>query len=157
MTIIVEDGSIVSNANSYVTIAELEAYATARGVTITSAELQLTKSMDYIERLSFIGVKSTQDQSLQWPRYNVIIDGYYLDSNVIPNELKNAQIETAMSIFAGTDPLADIPRQKKSATVGAVSVEYQGTQSTTIVRKINTALSKLLVSNNGISFPVMRG
>ena len=32
--------------------------------------------MDYIESLSFVGVKHTDLQALQWPRDRVIIDGY---------------------------------------------------------------------------------
>ena len=104
MTLIVENGSEVANANTYVNDDEYVAYAAARGRTIaTSAdnrEIQLIKSMDYIEgyRAKFKGTKNTQAQSLQWPRYSVEIDGYYLDSDEIPQELKDAQMEAAIFV-----------------------------------------------------------
>ncbi len=164
MAIIVEDGSIVSNANSYVTEAELTQYASDRGITITGdTEQLLIKSMDYIESLSYIGVKFTIDQPLQWPRADVVIDGYYFNSDAIPKELKKGQMETALSVDAGVDPLAPVTRGKKSVSVGAVSVTYDDVSesgSTTLVRSISSSLQKLLKGGSGTSgssFIVDRG
>lgn len=158
MTIVVEDGSIVTNANSYVSEAELSAYATARGVTLVGdTEVLLIKAMDYIESQAFKGAKWTRDQPLQWPRANVSVDGYWLDPNVIPQLLKNAQMQAAISIDSDVDPLADIPRLESSVTVGPISVSYEkGGNSTTISQKISAQLKKLLVGN-AMSFEVMRG
>lgn len=161
MTIIVEDGSIVTNANSYVTEAELTAYAVARGVTISGdPEELLIKAMDYIEGLEFIGVKYQYDQPLQWPRAYVMLDSYWIDQDEIPQLLKDAQCESAITIDADIDPLANIDRVKQSTTVGVVSVTYAtGSSATTIVRKLSNKLRKLLSggSSNGISFKVDRG
>lgn len=161
MTIIVEDGTQVTNANSYVTEAEAEAYALARGITlVTDTEQLIIRSMDYLESLQFKGIKVQSDQALQWPRANVTIDGYFLNIDEIPDELKNGLIEIVMATDNSQDPLADIPRTKSKVTVGPISVDYtQGSSSTTIVRKINAALYKLLKdgSLSGISFVVSRG
>lgn len=159
MAIVVEDGSIVTGANSYVTEAELTSYAAARGITIEGDEEELLiKSMDYIESLSFIGIKNLQDQPLQWPRTDVVIDGYIVRSDTIPNELKKGQIETALSIDSGEDPLANVPRLKSSVTVGDLSVTYEkGGSATTVVRKISASLAKLVTSLGGSSFVVNRG
>lgn len=159
MTIVVEDGSIVTGANSYVTEAELTAYATARGVTLSGdTEELLIRAMDYTENLSFRGVKVSSDQPLQWPRGYVVVDGYGIDSDEIPDLLKNGQMQVAMAIDNGQDPLADVPRQKVSATVGAISVTYAQGQATTLVRKIMSQFRKLVKSSSsGISFTVDRG
>ena len=110
MTLIIEDGSQVASSNSYVTDAEYVAYAAARGQTIgsdaTAREIELIKAMDYIEghRASFKGDKVAFDQSLQWPRGGVWLDGFQIDSDDIPQELKNAQME-AGAILNGTELL----------------------------------------------------
>lgn len=159
MAIVVEDGSIVTGANSYVTEAELTTYATARGVTLTiDTEQLLIRAMDYIEGLSYKGIKLTDAQPLQWPRSGVVVDRYAVDIDEIPDELKNGEMEAALAIDNGQDQLADIGRVKQSATVGPISVDYViGTGSTTLVRKINNQLRKLLRSAGGASFTVSRG
>ena len=159
MTIIVEDGTIVDNANSYVSELDLIAYALVRGVIIASedAEELLIKSMDYVESLGFKGIKIRQDQSLQWPRASVVIDSYLTGTDEIPDELVKGLNETALSIQNGEDPLADIARLQKGVSVGSISVEYQTGSSVTVVRKVNSALRKLLVNApGGISFEVKR-
>lgn len=160
MAIVVEDGSVVTGANSYVTEAELSAYATARGVTLTGdTEELLIRAMDYVESLGFIGIKLTDTQPLQWPRADVILDSYYVNVDTIPDELKNGLMQVAMAIDAGEDPLADIPKEIASASVGSVSVTYAtGSSATTTVRKINAQLYKLLANGTGgVSFAVKRG
>lgn len=158
MTIVVENGSQVPGANSYVSEAELTDYATSRGVTLTaSAEVLLLNAMDYIESLNFIGVKASLDQPLQWPRFDVVIDGYLFPSDAIPDLLKNGLMQTAMSIDAGTDPLSPIDRPLASATVGPVAVTWEKGQTSTIVRKITAQLRKLIRGVAGASFGVYRG
>lgn len=161
MAIVVEDGSIVTGANSYVSEAELTTYATARGVTLTiDTEQLLIRAMDYIDSLQFKGVKLTDDQPLQWPRADVVIDAYLLSVTEIPEELKNALMQSAMAIDNGEDPLADIDKEVQSETVGPISVTYKtGSSSTTLVRKISSQLYKLLANGggNGSSFIVNRG
>ena len=161
MAIIVEDGSIVTGANSYVSEAELTAYATARGITLTGDEEELlVRAMDYIESLNYKGMKFSDEQPLQWPRSGVIVDGYAVSASSIPQILKNGLMQTAMAIDNGEDPLADLPRSVQSETVGPISVTYSsGASSVPIVRKINAQLYKLLESGGlyGSSFVVDRG
>lgn len=151
MALIIENGSIVTGANSYVTVAEFEAYATARGVTLTAdSEQLLIKSMDYLEGLDFIGTKQTEDQPLQFPRDDVYIDGYWLIPTTIPNELKNGQYTTALSIDAGNDPLTAIERATKKEKLDVMEVEYKDNSSSRpITVAISTALRKLLKSGAG--------
>lgn len=146
MALIVEDGSVVSNANSYISIADFETYAAARDYTIVgTSETLLIKAMDYLEAQSYKGIKYTSTQALQWPRVDVVIDSYLVDTDTIPTELINAQCEVAMAIDAGNDPLLDLPRKTISEQVGPIAVTYaDGSSSLVINRRIMNALYKLL-------------
>lgn len=107
-TLIVEDGSGVTNANTYVDLIYLAAYAADRGLTIPTVdadkEKSLLKAMDYLEsrRGEFQGSKTVGTQSLQWPRTGVSIDCNDLDSDVIPEELKKAQCQLVVEMQTGT-------------------------------------------------------
>lgn len=148
MAIVVEDGSIVTGANSYATTAELSAFATARNVTLSgdyTTEQLLIIAMDYIESLAYKGMKVRSDQPLQWPRVDVIIDGSYFNSDDIPNQLKNGLMQTALAIDAGNSPQQVAPRKTIREKVGELEVQYAtGSSSVTIDPKINYFLYKLL-------------
>lgn len=118
----------------------------------------IIQSMDYVEALPFKGTKLTKEQPLQWPRAYVVIDGYYVDTDEIPQQLKDAQMEAAISINAGTGPLADITRTQKRVKVGDLEVEYSdNANSTTLVRSLTNKLTKLLDGGGGGSLVVKRG
>ena len=94
--LIVETGQSSQTANSYISVADFKAWADLRGLTYGTdsvIEQQIFRAMDYIESLSFVGVKHTDLQALQWPRDRVIIDGYSIETNEIPKQLKNAVYE----------------------------------------------------------------
>lgn len=150
-TIVVEDGSIVSNANSYVSEAELTAYALARAYTLIADEDDLIiQAMDYIESLDFIGTKRTRDQGLQWPRVDAWIDGYWVDANSIPNDLKKAQLAICVAIDQGNGPLQVLPRSTKSEKVGPLEVVYSDNASSVAIdRTISAYLKKLVRGGNG--------
>jgi hypothetical protein len=80
MAIVVEDGSVVTGANSYITLAEARAYGVLYGVTISAvdatAEVLSHKAVRYLEarRNQYQGTKVSVDQPLQWPRYDVVVD-----------------------------------------------------------------------------------
>jgi hypothetical protein len=103
--LIVEDGTIVSNANSYVDLDDVMTYAvdygytttwSGAGVTDTLREQYILKAMRYIEGLSYRGVKQTASQPLSFPRSECIDnDGYTLDENYIPPKLISAVCEAA--------------------------------------------------------------
>ena len=96
--LIVEDGTIVENANTYIDVDETKIILENQGFDVsdlTETELGqfILRSAQYIEsfRNRYQGNKSTSDQTMQWPRINVAIDDYAIDSDVIPPELKTAQ------------------------------------------------------------------
>ena len=138
--------TVTVGTDSYATEAELLAYATARGITISGDQTQLLiRAMDYLENQRFIGYKAASDQALQWPRTGVMIDGWDIDSTVTPNKVKVAQMEVALSMDADSDPMAVTDPDVKSQTVGTISITYQD-KSSTKRPKIDTALSGLVES-----------
>lgn len=150
MATIVEDGSIVTGANSYVTDAELATYASDRGITVTGTASQLIqKAMTYIEQLPFQGVKSTKAQPLQWPRDYVVIDSWEVLNTEIPGELKTLEIEVALSIDAGVDPLSIVGRATKQEQLGSLSVTYQDNAAPFQYNRKITALERKLIGYSG--------
>ena len=127
MALVVEDGTLVSGADSYVTLAEFKAWADKRGVTYGTDEVvtqQIYRAMDYIESLNFIGEKSDENQALQWPRDQVVIDGYYIDSDEMPNELKVAVYESIKAEIDGDSRMTASDRRTISEKVGDLQVTY---------------------------------
>jgi len=128
MTLVVEDGSKVTGANTYITLDEFKAWADARSVSYSSdghVTENILRAMDYIEELMFIGVKETRDQALQWPRVDVVIDGYALDVGDIPKELKNAVYELVKAIIDGDNKLNPVERQVTKEKVDSLEVTYK--------------------------------
>lgn len=108
MALIIEDGTIVANANSYVTLADARAYALARGVVLDAddavVESQLVKAIDYLAlyRAQWQGLPvSPGVQTMAWPRTGVVIDELAFPEDDIPVELKEAQMQLAMEVHAG--------------------------------------------------------
>lgn len=157
MTLIVEDGTIVANSNSYISTANFTTYATARGYTLVlGAETLLVQAMDYLESLKFIGYKRTKEQTLQWPRSFAKIDSWWVDPLTIPQLLIDAQCEIAMAIDAGESPVLTISPKTQRIKAGSVEIDYAlGSTSNPINRKISTKLHKLIVGGGG-GFTVSR-
>jgi hypothetical protein len=151
MALTPEDGTGLANADTYASEAELATYAAARGVTVAGTDTQLLiAAMDYLESKDFIGTKYSSTQALQWPRNNVMIDGYSVPYSTIPQLLKDAQIEIALSIDGGTNPLTNIDRETKREKVGDIEVEYAtGASNRTYLTAAETKLAKLVKSIKG--------
>ena len=164
MTLIIEDGSIVTNANSYVTVVELAAYALLRGTDLSGlneaqTEALIIKAMDYLEskRGQYKGSRVSSDQELQWPRlgvYDVDLQGELYPHDAIPRELKYAQM--SLAIEANSHDLqpnrlrSDKGQVIKEKIDGAIEVEYANSgavQSIPAFAKADALLSPLLKHN----------
>lgn len=115
MALIIEDGTSPANANSYVSVSEARAFASARGVTLSATdsdvEILLIKACDYLETLEdrYKGSRVDQAQPLAWPRAGVFLfNGSTEIGSVIPIQLKNAQCVLAIdSITVDLLPTGD--------------------------------------------------
>ena len=162
---VVEDGSIVENANSYNTRAEYIAYAASVGVTITddsTADVELVKAGEYMEskRSQYKGSLVDRDQPMGFPRYDIVIEGFYWESDEIPRQAKLCQLALALDIHAGNDPYnPPLNRTRKKEKVeGAVEVEYFGNDNDVKLSKTSkweALLSSLLV-NSGLGIAMER-
>ena len=172
MALIVEDGTGLVNAESYISVADANTYNSNRGYTSWAAltdankEIALRKATDYIEqvyRLRFLGYRHTEDQALSFPRDEVPRrDFTYLNqfsfypNDVVPQEIKNACAELAYKSIT-TELSPDITRVTKREKVGVLEVEYDNTQVPyTKYRAIDNMIAVFLSSTSGVSRPVVR-
>jgi len=151
MALVIEDGSVVSGANSYVTLAEFKAWADDRNISYSDSddtlEGQLLRAMDYFERLQFIGNKANENQPLQWPRTEALIDGYYADATEIPKEVKIALYEATVVQAAGNSELENQTRKTLRERVGDIEVEYaENSENRTITPALQYALNRIVRS-----------
>jgi len=138
MTLIVEDGTGKSNANSFVSVADASAYHTARGNSAWAAlasdtirEQALIRATDYMEqayRNRWAGYRVTSTQSLSWPRSWVPMEDVdyistYYPNDEVPTLVANACAELALKASTAT-LLEDQEQLVTSETVGPLSVEY---------------------------------
>lgn len=133
---IVETGSGLAGADSYVSEAEFDAYVEARGLTPTAGadvEAALVRASAWIDwrfaaRFSGIRLKGRL-QGLAWPRqYGVDRDGYAVAADAVPVEIKHATIEAALREMAAPGSLApDVTADSslvKREKLGSIEVEY---------------------------------
>ena len=104
MALVIEDGTIVTGANSFTTDAEFTAYATARNLTLPATEaerdaLQI-KAVDYLfsKESDMKGSRINAVQGLMYPRSGVCAFGFNVAINAIPVSLKNAQMELGVQV-----------------------------------------------------------
>lgn len=167
MALIVEDGTIVEDANSYVTLEEARAYALERGLTlpalpeegqVDALEALLISAVDYLEgkRVEYKGEKVSELQELQFPRDNVYIDGFLLASDAIPKVLKQAQIKLAVIAHSGValEPVRSGPAVIRKK-VGPIETEYsEGSTFRPAMPAVDALLAPLL--NCGHTLRVIR-
>ena len=131
MSIIVEDGTGLATATSYVTRADLIAYAAARGVTIAdtaASDILMIKAVDYMETYEsrYVGSRASATQALAWPRTGAVIRGFAVEGDDIPYLVQQAQMEIAMDLHAGVDLYNrdDRPFVERESVDGSVEVAY---------------------------------
>jgi len=109
VTIVVEDGTGVADANSYVTLDEARTYAEQRGVTLSADDNELgallVKATDYLEarECDYQGERAdcVTPQTLAWPRSGVVLCCEDFAEDAIPAQLKAAQNTLIMAQHAG--------------------------------------------------------
>lgn len=144
MTLIVEDGTGLSNAESYISVADATTYHANRGNTAwadlasdTIREQHLRKATAYLDQMysrRWQGSVINATMSLDWPRAWVIREDFggfvrgenyynYYPSDEVPQEVKDATCEAALSSVAGL-LLAEQGQGVIREKVGPLEVEY---------------------------------
>ena len=135
----------------------LTAYATARGVTLTTdLDVLLTKAHDYIESLLYNGTRTVETQTDSFPRIGLYVDGILLDSETVPQRVIDAEYAAAISIDQDVDPLAAVEQSVKKEKVDVIETEYRDGSSSLTYNRTIMALLKPLLSGGG-AFRVMAG
>lgn len=169
MPLIVEDGSIVPGADSYVSLVDARALADKYGWVLptddTEAEAALRNGTIYVglQEPFMCGSRVSSEQDLSFPRIGMNLYGYDVANNVIPSQVIRAQVIAAVEYGIGTDVRASSDGRATSMerVEGAVTVQYfnnGATGATTVITAAIDALRPLLCGlNNGSSFNVYRG
>tara|TARA_R110000796_G_scaffold42012_5_gene104143 strand:+ start:653 stop:1162 length:510 start_codon:yes stop_codon:yes gene_type:complete len=167
-TLIVETGSIVTGANTYVTIPEYITYAEGFGVTVEDTNVfrvQLIKAAQYIasKESQLMGDMVERYQPLSYPRNNLTdLDNFSWQNNEIPTLAKNCQMSLALDIQSGED-LYNLSQSgavgvKSEEVMGAVKVEYAVADSQRIARHSRSqSLLAALMVRGGLGIPLVMG
>ena len=148
-----------ATADSYVTLAEYQAYGAAMGWTLgaddAADEINLRRGAVHIDTgYQHQGIRTTSTQARAYPRVmGIRVDGWSVSSETIPQNIKDAQCEAAYAIQAGADPLATVeaPISRETETVGPLSttIEYIGGKTTTTITAVSRLLSPYLTGGPG--------
>jgi Putative DnaT-like ssDNA binding protein len=169
MSYIVEDGTLVDNANAYISTAYADTYHSDRGNTAwagyTDAQKQsaIIKSTAFLDaHFTFYGTKYVPDptnipNNLGWPKFGAYDRfGLSIAVTTIPQQLQEAVAELAYKVAGGTTLLEDVERQTKSEKVGPISIVYDDTASPSTRYKYVEELLTGLITSSKNYFDVAR-
>lgn len=133
---VVEDGTGLTNSNSYVSVADFKEYWADRGVdysAVTDSEIQasLVKATQYLDtNFRWIGKKQTAVQALQWPRWYAYSPEGYIYSGV-PRDVMLAVCEAGAVAQGGASLFASSEGgvSEKTENVGPIQTTYKYAQT----------------------------
>jgi hypothetical protein len=131
MSLVVETGAGLANAESYISVADADARHTAFGNTAwtgtdAAKEGALRRATAYMMgayRDRWQGVRLTSTQALDWPRAWVVVDGYSVAPDVVPAEVANACADLALKALSA-DLNADLERAIVREKTGPLETEW---------------------------------
>jgi hypothetical protein len=149
----IETGEGLPDAESYASIAAADVRCVSLGLISWAAlaeadkEIALRKAMIFMAtyRTRWAGRRVYQHQALDWPRYNVVVDGFIVPSTVVPADVVHACIDLAVRAGSGEDLLPDLDTGSnaiKKDKTGPLETEYF--QNTTRARERFVAVDALL-------------
>ena len=128
--LIIEDGSIVEYANSFVTDAEFKNYADIRNIDIPATqpdrEALLILAMDYIVSVEskLRGCRVDYEQELPYPRIGATINCFSIPSNTIHKNVKSAQMELAAQAHVSDLLINESSQNVAREKLGDLETEY---------------------------------
>lgn len=141
--LIIEDGTMPEGANTYVSLADVDAYLVPRGLweatpdeagdgTIAKKEAAVIRAFDAMNTLNWAGDVPDWQRVTAWPRQNVPMPGVkpkpgeeptFLPADTVPRAVVQAQMELAGLIYSGLNPLAPVERGGKIVSMSESSKE----------------------------------
>lgn len=163
--LVVEDGTSKTNANTFITEAELIAFCDDRGLTYASTDhgrvQNIIQAADYLVAIEdkFQGERTSTAQSLPFPRDGVKLYGSYIGASTIPQVLKDAQCYLAQLAYKNDlQPTGD-GKEVIEEKVGSLGTKYAPSGSGRA--KFDPApamafLRKLFKWDAGMNIPILR-
>ena len=165
MSIIVEDGTGLTTATSYVSLDEADAYAYyTPAATLAQwneySDVQKNHLLAYATRLldqraRWNGTKTVAASALRWPRQSAFDrDNLPVDPHSVPVQVKEAVCDIAMWLaFPGRGPFQVSDSQGiKSLTVDVLSVTYKDSHDATAIVALPPGLNHILKGLGSISY-----
>lgn len=164
MALVVEDGSNVAGATSFVTRAEFIAYAAARGVTVADADATdvfAFNAMDYLRMIEgkgrLKGTRAYVDQNLPFPRVGIVY-GDDVEPYSIPQGIKDAQLQLMLEAKNGIalTPSQSNEQQVSREKVGPLETEYFSAAAYSATLPLVDALLGPFLNQLGFGFATVR-
>lgn len=167
-TFVVEDGTGLSNANSYTSVAYSTQYHENHGnpsawsaATQANKEAALRLATQYLDAVyhdRWQGQRVNATMALDWPRYQVTdADGFWVPSNAVPAQVQDATCYLALRQIGGDTLLPDDASgtniAAESVTVGPIttSTTYSGSKGgTRYYRIVERLVSELTGGPGGV-------
>lgn len=161
MALIVEDGTGLSTAESYISVADADTYIAAYkgadalwdAATEADKEIAARQATQYIDGLyNWKGVVLTSTQALDWPREGVYDERDLLVEG-IPTNLENATAEVMFLVINGETLVTNVDRSKQTTRekVDVIEVEYEaGATQQTSYPTVSRLLSGYTLSSGRI-------
>lgn len=130
MALVVEDGTGLANATSFVARADYITFAASRGVTIAddeAADVELVKAMDFLLTRCYRGDPVKGDQALPFPRRAENFDGTLaFPDDSVPAGMARGQMFAALAVHDGINltPVSAGGAAIKREKVGPIETEY---------------------------------
>jgi hypothetical protein len=159
ITLIVEDGTLVTGANTFVSLTDCDTYHEEEGNTSWSSAttdnrlVAIVKAARYLDRHykgRWKGTKVDQYQYMPWPRGGVYdADGFAISITCIPPAVKFAQCEAALRLLSSSmDPDLERGGEIVKEEIDVLSIEYSpDAPAGTVYQVIDSLLSDLIKSN----------
>lgn len=132
MSIVVEDGTGLSNAESYLSVSGADSYHTNRGNDSWTGsdavkEQALRKATEYLDNhYQWIGDIYLTTQTLNWPRTFAYDSQGRAVNNIVPSKVENAAAELALlALSEDLVPVTTSSDYAKREKVGDLEIEYR--------------------------------
>ena len=154
--LIVEDGTIVDGANSYISVVDADDYVsnymtssrqqTWNDLTTEDKEVQLINATEFVDLfVNWVSEIRERGQSLNWPRYEFLdSENRVVEEDTIPEAIVNAVVEIAVEDLE--NDIYEESVKLKSESFGDSSETYAGYSEqggNKLVKRLRTKLSRL--------------
>lgn len=164
-TLIVEDGTGLSNSNTYASLASADTYHADRGNSVwaeaseSDRQVALIRATDYIDLNNFKDTVLEDGQALQFPRNDLLNRNGEQVGATVPVEIERATFEYALSVLNDGGDMAELdptPDQSESRAltlernkVGTIETEQRFDSSAGVRTRVAYPRADRILSSSG--------